>query len=86
MDQVDQGFLDEWIGTWEWSLNTRVKLLGMLSRFLENGANPEMDRSRLLTIMKPKRQTGGTTEPFDLEHEDGKILAAAWRSGKCGSG
>jgi hypothetical protein len=78
VDQVDQDFIDEWVGSWDWAQNTRAKLLGVLSRFLETAQSREWT-GRVPIIMKPKRQQGGTTQPFDLEREDGKILAAAWK-------
>jgi integrase/recombinase XerD len=78
VDEVDQGFVDEWVGSWNWAQNTRAKLLGMLSRFLETARSREWTR-QVPIIMRPKRQSGGTTQPFDLEHEDGRILAASWK-------
>jgi len=78
VDEMDQDFVDEWVGNWDWATSTRVKLLGTLTQFLATALTRKWT-PQVLTIMKPKRQQGGTTQPFDLEHEDAKILAAAWK-------
>jgi len=78
MDQVDQGFVDQWVGTWTLASSTRAMRMSTLSQFLTVALTRRWVQ-QVPELMKPKTHQGGTTRPFDLEHEDAKILAAAWK-------
>jgi integrase/recombinase XerD len=77
-DQVDQAFVDEWLGTWTLAPSTRAMRMSTLSQFL-TAALKRRWVEQVPELMKPKTHQGGKTLPFDLEHEDAKILAGAWK-------
>lgn len=78
IDQVDQGFVDEWLGTWKLAPSTRAMRISTLSQFFTVALARHWVQNAP-ELMKAKTKHGGKTEPFDLEHEDGKILTAAWK-------
>jgi integrase len=88
VDQIDQGFVDEWLGSWTLAPSTRAMRLSTLSQFLTVALKRRWTRE-VPELMKAKTQHGGKTLPFDLEHEDAKVLAAAWKwekAAKCTRG
>lgn len=78
VDQIDQGFIDEWVGKWTLASSTRAMRMSTLSQFLTVAMSRRWFQD-MPALMKAKADHGGKTQPFDLEYEDGKILAAAWK-------
>jgi site-specific recombinase XerD len=90
LKDVDLNFLNDWIGTWNnMAQSTRIMRLRFLRRFFRYALTRKwVNDDPTMELLKPKGTSKGTTQPFSLDHEDKKILAAAeyWEKGRVRSG
>jgi site-specific recombinase XerD len=84
LDEIDINFLDEWTGTWDVKPSTRIGRLSFVTGFFRTAASRKWiseDPSGLL--VRPRFTRRGQTQPFNLDTEDGKIIACLprWENG-----
>jgi integrase len=76
-------FLDQWIGTWDIQPSTRAnRYCAICGLFRAAVARKWIPEDPTLLLERPKAIQGGKTQPFDLDTEDGAIIAALphWES------
>jgi site-specific recombinase XerD len=72
---INIGFLDEWIGTWNVRPATRaIRLSAICGLFRVAAQRHWVEEDPTLLLARPRMPSGGRTQPFDLDVEDPKIL------------
>jgi site-specific recombinase XerD len=81
---IDINFLDQWIGTGKVKPSTRANQHSTIRGLFATAAGRKWIPEDPTLLLKPPKgvNQGGKTQPFDLDTEDGKILAALphWES------
>lgn len=86
IDQFTHEHLDKLVEHWnEFATNTRTQRIGIIKRMFDLALRKKWITSDPAELLfRPKRETYGKTQPFELETEDKAVLKAAWNweSGK----